>query len=78
MEWFKKTLTPQIREQNSEKEIQQAREEAKESGQASVFEYQEFSQTDGNEKLISGEKATEVCLKYLSYLVIICLTSNFY
>ncbi|PAV21293.1 mitochondrial 50S ribosomal L22 [Pyrrhoderma noxium] len=59
MEWFKKTLTPQIREQNSEKEIQQAREEAKESGQASVFEYQEFSQTDGNEKLVSGEKATE-------------------
>ena len=60
MEWFRKTLTPQVREQNSEKEIEQAREQAKESGQASVFEYQEFNKMEGDQKLVSWRNANEV------------------
>ncbi|THH11900.1 hypothetical protein EW145_g320 [Phellinidium pouzarii] len=42
MEWFRKSLTPQTREKDSEKEVEMAREKAKESGEASLFEYDDI------------------------------------
>ncbi|KAL5487660.1 hypothetical protein ACEPAI_5768 [Sanghuangporus weigelae] len=41
MDWFRRTLTPQTREKDNEKEIEEARKKAKESGEASVFEYED-------------------------------------
>ncbi|KAI5120684.1 hypothetical protein M0805_006973 [Coniferiporia weirii] len=43
MDWFRKTLTPQVREKDSEKEVLLAREKAKGTGEASVFEYEDVS-----------------------------------
>ena len=41
MEWFQWTLSPQIREQDNKKEVDEARERARASGEASVFDYEE-------------------------------------
>ena len=42
MDWFRRTMTPQTREKDSEKEIEEARKKAKESGEASLFEYEDL------------------------------------
>lgn len=41
VEWFQRTLSPQIREQDNKKEVEEARERARASGEASVFDYEE-------------------------------------
>lgn len=38
MEWFSRKLSPQVREKDDKAEVERARQELKESGQASVFE----------------------------------------
>lgn len=38
LEWFRKTMAPQVREKDSEKEIEQAREKLRESGEGSIFD----------------------------------------
>ncbi|KAH8118688.1 ribosomal protein L22 [Phellopilus nigrolimitatus] len=57
MEWFRKTLTPQVREKDSEKEVEQAREKAKESGEASVFEYEDVEASEPAGDLPAAPKA---------------------
>ena len=44
MDWFRRTLTPKVREKDSQKEVEAARRKAKESGEASLFEYDDTAQ----------------------------------
>lgn len=66
MQWFRKNLTPQLREKNSEKEIELARERAKETGEASLFEYDDSDAVPARDskgskrELLSLSKPSEV------------------
>jgi hypothetical protein len=40
VKWFQRSLTPKIREKDSEREIEEARQRARASGEASVFDYE--------------------------------------
>ncbi|EJD01497.1 ribosomal protein L22 [Fomitiporia mediterranea MF3/22] len=42
-DWIRRTMSPQIREKDSEKEVEAARQQAKERGEASLFEYEDVS-----------------------------------
>ena len=65
VEWFQRTLTPQIRE-DSAKEVKEARERAREVGEASVFDIEEPAEVkpEGKEVLVDSDrpKPSEVCL----------------
>lgn len=59
MDWFRKQVSPRLRENDSEKEVEEAREKAKESGQASVFEYEDVGTgaLDGTTPIVPSAKA---------------------
>ena len=70
MDWFRKTVTPQLREKDSEEEVQAAREKAKETGQASVFEYEDVAPVQapvGKRELLQLKKPSEVRFKFSSF-----------
>jgi len=46
MDWFRKQVSPRLRDTDNQKEVEEAREKAKESGQASVFEYEDVNATN--------------------------------
>lgn len=59
MDWFRKQVSPRLRDLDNQKEVEEAREKAKESGQASVFEYEDANATklDGDTAAPSSAKA---------------------
>ena len=70
MEWFQRSITPKIREKDSEKEVEEARERARASGEANVFDYEApgVVGTDGKAVPIPSAlitKPTEVSILYL-------------
>ena len=63
-DWVRNTLQPKGRKQDSEEEIKQAREVAKESGTANVFEYDDIAPTT---EVTQKSKPAKVCMISLSY-----------
>ena len=72
MDWFREKVSPRLRETDNEKEVEEAREKARESGQASVFEYdvvEGASQGDKttlvpSAKALAKKKVSEVCAHF--------------
>ena len=60
IEWFRKSMAPQIREKDSEKDVEEAREKLRESGVASIFETVEEEATSKAAVKAKKEKATSV------------------
>lgn len=57
MDWFRKQVSPRLRDLDNQKEVEEAREKAKESGQASVFEYEDANATKLDTAAPSSAKA---------------------
>lgn len=64
LNWVRDTLQPKGRKQDSEKEIQQAREAAKESGTANVFEYDDIVPTT---EVPQKSKPSKVCCARVTF-----------
>lgn len=68
MDWFRKQVSPRLRDTDNQKEVEEAREKAKKSGQASVFEYEDLNaekpggdaSASPSAKALAKKKANEV------------------
>lgn len=47
IEWFRRSMSPQVREKDSTKEVEEAREKLRESGEGSLFDQDDALVDDG-------------------------------